>query len=85
MLLNTFVLQSLKRVETWLQLICQVFLQTEQDGEEEILIKLTGAVALLIVESDEEKWKKHVVQENGKCTIYVHCNKALYGTMNAAL
>jgi len=37
------------------------------------------------VESDEEKWKKYVVQENGKCTIYVLCNKAIYGTMNAAL
>jgi len=59
------------------------FLQTEQDGEEEILLKLTGAVALLLVESDEEKWKKHVVQENGKCTIYVLCNKDIYGTMNA--
>jgi len=61
------------------------FLQTDQDGEEEILLKLTGAVALLLVESDEEKWKKHVVQENGKCTIYVLCNKAIYGTINAAL
>ena len=59
------------------------FLQTEQDGEEEILLKLTGAVALLLVKSDEEKWKKHIVQENGKCTIYVLCNKDIYGTMNA--
>jgi len=63
------------------------FLQTDQDGEEDILLllKLIGAVALLLVESDEEKWKKHIVQENGKCTIYVLCNKAIYGTTNAAL
>ena len=61
------------------------FLQTEQYGGEEILLKLAGGVALLLVESDEEKWKKHVVQENGKCTVYVLCNKAIYGTMNAAL
>ena len=58
------------------------FLQREQDGEEEILLKLTGAVALLLVESDEEKWKKHVVQENGKCTIYVLYNKVTRDEIN---
>ena len=59
------------------------FLQTEQ--EEEILLKLTGSVAILLTESDPAKWKKHLVKENGKDVIYVICNKAIYGTMNAAL
>ena len=58
------------------------FLQTDQD--EKILLKLTGAVALLLVESDS-KWKKHLRKENGKWVIYVICKKAIYGTMNAAL
>jgi hypothetical protein len=58
------------------------FLQTDQD--ELILLKLTGAVALLLVESDP-KWKKHLRKENGKWVIYVICKKAIYGTMNAAL
>ena len=58
------------------------FLQTDQD--ELILLKVTGAVALLLVESDP-KWKKHLRKENGKYVIYVICKKAIYGTMNAAL
>ena len=36
------------------------FLQTDQEGDELILLKLTGAVALLLVECDEKKWKKHL-------------------------
>ena len=59
------------------------FLQTDQD--ELILLKVTGAVALLLVESDPNKWKKHLRNENGKYVIYVICKKAIYGTMNAAL
>ena len=35
------------------------FLQTKQ--EEEVLIKLSGAAALLLVESDPGRWKKHLV------------------------
>ena len=58
------------------------FLQTEQD--EEILLKLVGAVALLLLEI-EPRWKKHLRKENNKWVIYVLCNKAIYGTMNAAL
>ena len=61
------------------------FLQTEQEGEELILLKLTGEVALLLVECDPNRWKKHLRKENGKWIIYVICKKAIYGTMNAAL
>ena len=46
---------------------------------------MTGAVALLLVESDSAKWKKHLRKERGKYVIYVLCKKAIYGTMNAAL
>jgi hypothetical protein len=59
------------------------FLQTDQD--EKILLKVTGAVALLLVESEPAKWRKHLRKENGKYVIYVLCKKAIYGTMNAAL
>jgi hypothetical protein len=59
------------------------FLQTDQD--EKILLKVTGAVALLLVESEPSKWRKHLRKENGKYVIYVLCKKAIYGTMNAAL
>ena len=58
-------------------------LQTDQDTL--IILKLTGAVALLLVDSDPDKWQKHLRKDNGKFVIYVMCNKAIYGTMNAAL
>ena len=60
------------------------FLQTDQEKNTTILLKLTGSVAILLVETDP-KWKKHLVKENGKDVIYVMCNKVTYGTMNAAL
>lgn len=59
------------------------FLQTEQDKR--LLLKLTGAVAALLVESDPRKWSKHLRVEDGHNVIHVLCRKAIYGTMNAAL
>ena len=42
------------------------FLQTEMERDDKILLKITGAVALLLVESNPEKWQTHLVKENGK-------------------
>ena len=61
------------------------FLQTEQEENSDLLLKLTGQVTTLLIESDEDKWRKHLRQENGKDVLYVKCDKAIYGTMNAAL
>ena len=61
------------------------FLQTEADKNNPLILKLTGAVAILLVEADGEKWRPHLQRENGKWVIYVSCDKAIYGTMNAAL
>ena len=61
------------------------FLQTEQEEDTQVLLRLTGSVAMLLVESNEKKWKKRLRKENGKYVMYVVCNKAIYGTMNAAL
>ena len=61
------------------------FLQTEADKDNQLILKLTGAVAILLVEADEDKWRKHLQKENGKWVIYVSCDKVIYGTMNAAL
>ena len=61
------------------------FLQTEQEEDSDLMLKLTGQVAALLVESDEQKWAKHLKEENGRHVIYVKCDRAIYGTMNAAL
>ena len=61
------------------------FLQTDADDDDEpIIIKFTGAVALLLLECDE-RWRKYLRRENGEWVIYGRCNKVIYGTMNAAL
>ena len=59
------------------------FIQTEQD--EVIMLRLTGAVALILTEADPDKWKKHLRKEDGRWLIYGVCTKAIYGTMNTAL
>ena len=59
------------------------FLQTEID--EVIQLKILGPLALLLVEHDTGTWKKYLRKENGKPVIYVLCNKAIYGTLNAAI
>ena len=61
------------------------FLQTEPNNDDEpVIIKFTGAAALLLVEYDE-RWRKHLRRENGKWAIYSKCSKIIYGTINAAL
>ena len=59
------------------------FLQTEMD--ELIHLRITGAVALLLVESDPERWQKHLRRERGRPVVYVECKKAIYGTLSAAI
>ena len=59
------------------------FLQTEMD--EVIHLKVPGPLALLLVKHDPSTWKKHLRKENGKPVIYVLYNKAIYGTLNAAI
>ena len=48
------------------------FLQTEADKDNQLILKLTGAVVILLVEADEDKWRKHLRKENGKWVIYVN-------------
>ena len=53
--------------------------------DEVIHLKIPGPLALLLVEHDPGTWKKHLRKENGRPVIYVVCNKAIYGTLNAAI
>ena len=55
------------------------------DQDELLLLRLTGSVALLLVESDPLKWKKNLRKENGQWVIYVVCKKAIYGTLKGAI
>jgi hypothetical protein len=55
------------------------------DMDELIHMRLEGPLAELLARVDPEKYKTHFVMENGKKVIYVILQKALYGTLQAAL
>ena len=50
------------------------FLQTKNEGEEPVILRITGAAALLLVESNPTKWRKHLRKENDKWIIYATCD-----------
>jgi hypothetical protein len=55
------------------------------DIDELIHLRLEGPMAELLTRVDPEKYRKYVVEENGKQVLYVELQKALYGTLQAAL
>ncbi len=56
-----------------------------KDGEERVLMKITGVLVDLLVEQAPEIYRDYVVYENGKKVLYVQVLKALYGMLVAAL
>lgn len=60
------------------------FMQADMEGKV-VHMRLHGKMAELIVRLDPKLYRKYVVDENGKMVLYVKLNKALYGTLKAAL
>eukprot|EP00957_Ditylum_brightwellii_P137536 10485234-Ditylum_brightwellii.AAC.1 len=48
-------------------------------------MKIEGSMAELLVKIDPKMYRKHLRTEKGKSILYVRLQKALYGTMKAAL
>ena len=64
------------------------FIQAEipqEDGEERIIMKITGVLADLLVEIAPDVYGGHIVYEKGVKVIYVQVLRALYGMLKAAL
>eukprot|EP00536_Pseudo-nitzschia_multiseries_P017106 jgi/Psemu1/49356/gm1.49356_g len=61
------------------------FLQTDMDTL--LFLKITGALALLLVKYDSSKrWKKYLQKQSGRPTIYyLQCKKAIHRTLSAAI
>lgn len=59
------------------------FMQANID--ETIYIRMDGELARLLEKIDPSKYSKHLTHKDGKPVIYLHRNKALYGTLQAAL
>ena len=59
------------------------FMQAEMD--ETVYMRLSGPLAMLLEKVNKEKYSKYLSEENGKSVVYVKLQKALYGTLQAAL
>jgi Reverse transcriptase (RNA-dependent DNA polymerase) len=59
------------------------FMQADMD--EKVYMKLEGKMAELLVKIDPKLYRKFILIENGKPVLYVELQKALYGTLKAAL
>jgi hypothetical protein len=68
--------------------IPNAFIQTPMDikeGEERVIMKITGVLVDILVEKNPERYTGYVVYENGKKVLYVIILKAIYGMLQAAL
>jgi hypothetical protein len=63
----------------------QAHLPATEDGDERVIMKITGVLVDLLVSIDPTKYGPFVVTEKGTKTLYVEVLKALYGMLVAAL
>jgi hypothetical protein len=59
------------------------FMQVEID--ELVHVRLEGPMAELLTWVDPNKYRTYICKENGKQVLYVELQKALYGTLQAAI
>ena len=55
------------------------------DVDEVVHVRLVGALAELLTKVNPELYAKYMAKENGKSVLYVQLQKALYGTLSAAM
>ena len=60
------------------------FMHADMKGET-VHVKLEGLMARIMVEIDPKNYEPCLVTENGKPTLYIELDKALYGTVQAAM
>jgi hypothetical protein len=63
----------------------QASMPETEDGEERVMMKITGVLVDLSIEIDPGRYGSYIVFENGTKTLYVKVLKALYGMLIAAL
>ncbi|VEU33958.1 unnamed protein product [Pseudo-nitzschia multistriata] len=61
------------------------FLQTPMPEGEDVYIRLDGTMAELLCRVDPKMYRKYLVNRNGKKTLFTRAEKAIYGTLRAAL
>ena len=61
------------------------FLQTPMPEGEDVYIWLDGTMAELLCKVNPKMYRKHLINKNGKKTLFTRAQKAIYGTLQAAL
>jgi hypothetical protein len=79
----TSVVDAIERRDVATSDVPRAFMLSKMRGK--VVMKLEDLLAEIILKIDPKKYTKYVVKENGKDVIYVILNKALYGTLQAAL
>jgi hypothetical protein len=82
-LLLSCVIDAKERRQVMTADVPGAFMQVEID--EVVHIRLVGPLAELLTKVDPELYTKYLVTENGKPVLYVQLQKALHGTLSAAL
>ena len=80
----TSIIDAVEGREVCIADIPNAFVQTDMDGDT-VFMKLTGAAADLLVKTAPELYRKYIILEKGKRVLYVEAQKAIYGTLRAAL
>ena len=62
----------------------QTFMPDPKEGEERVVMKITGALVNILIDMDPEM-RKFVVLENGKQVIYTVVLRAIYGMLQSSL
>ena len=63
----------------------QANMTPNKDGEERVIMKITGVLVDMLVELDSETYRKHATFENGDKVIWVFLLREIYGMLLAAL
>jgi hypothetical protein len=56
-----------------------------KDGEDRVIMKITGVLVDMLVQLNSELYGPHVVFENGKKVVYVQVLRAIYGMLISSL
>jgi hypothetical protein len=63
----------------------QAYLPKKEPGEDRVVMKITGVLADMLVDINQELYGPAVVLKNRKKVIYIEVLKAIYGMLEAAL
>jgi len=63
----------------------QASLENLKDGDEKVIMKVTGVLVNLLVQVAPDVYGPFIVYENGRKVLYLQVLKALYGMLQAAL